>query len=43
VGIILSLGPHCSGSIGSVGSVVDRVGIDKVMYFSVYLFFVFIA
>jgi hypothetical protein len=40
VGIILSLGPHRSGSIGSA---VDRVGIDKVMYFSAYLIFVFAA
>jgi hypothetical protein len=40
VGIILSLGPHRSRSIGSA---VDHVGIDKVMYFSVYFIFVFAA
>jgi hypothetical protein len=40
VGIILSLGPHRSRSIGSA---VDHVGIDKVMYFSVYFIFVFVA
>jgi hypothetical protein len=40
VGIILSLGPH---RFGSIGSAVDRVGIDKVMYFSVYFIFVFAA
>jgi hypothetical protein len=40
VGVILSLGPHCSGSIGSA---VDRVGIDEVMYFPVYFIFLFVA
>jgi hypothetical protein len=40
VGVILSLGPHRSGSIGSA---VDRVGIDEVMYFPAYFIFVFAA
>ena len=40
VGIILLSRPHYSGSIGSA---VDRVEIDKVMYFSMYFIFVFMA
>jgi hypothetical protein len=40
VGSILSLAPHCSRSIGST---VDRMGIDKVMYFPSYFIFVFVA
>jgi hypothetical protein len=40
VGVTLSLGLHHSGSIGSP---VDCVGIDKVMYFPAYFIFVFAA
>jgi hypothetical protein len=38
VGIIVSLEPHHSRSIGSG---LDRVGIDEVMYFPAYFVFVF--
>jgi hypothetical protein len=38
--VILSLWPHCFRSIGNV---VDRIGIDEVMYFLVYFIFVFAA
>jgi hypothetical protein len=40
VGVILLLWPHHSGSIENV---VDRIGIDEVMYFPVYFIFVFAA
>jgi hypothetical protein len=40
VGVILSLWPHRSGSIGNI---VDRLSIDEVMYFPVYFIFVFVA
>jgi hypothetical protein len=40
VGVILSLWPHRSRSIGNA---IDRVGIDKVMYFLMYFIFVFAA
>jgi hypothetical protein len=40
VGVILSLWPHCFGSIGNT---VDCVGIDEVTYFPVYFIFVFTA